>query len=151
LLCEREEARAGRRRRERSAAACKGERDRGLGCSRASTGSRRSGRCTRAARSPDYTCERQREEPMTQPTGPRAASSRQTSSQTRALRMLIVLACMFAAALGVGLPLGAHSQERNFAGSMQTNYQYVPTDTKARRQTFDGFTNELSLKVAVDF
>jgi hypothetical protein len=66
------------------------------------------------------------------------------------LRALIVLPWLVAAALGVTLPR-AYSQERNFAGSMQTNYQYVPTDTHARRQAFDGFTNELSLKVAVDF
>ena len=44
----------------------------------------------------------------------------------------------------------ARSQESNFAGSIQTNYMGVPTDPDARKQALDGFTNELSLKVAVD-
>ena len=68
----------------------------------------------------------------------------------RGLRFLLVLGCVAAAAAGLCLPQGARSQESNFAGSIQTNYLWVPSDDEARRQTFDGFTNELSLKVAVD-
>ncbi|HEX2676264.1 MAG TPA: hypothetical protein VHM19_06480 [Polyangiales bacterium] len=49
------------------------------------------------------------------------------------------------------LPERARSQEHNFAGSLQTNYLWVASDKDARKQTFDGMTNELSLKVAVDF
>lgn len=45
----------------------------------------------------------------------------------------------------------ARGIERNFAGSAQLAYLYVPTDRLARDQTFDGFTTELSLKLAVDF
>lgn len=52
---------------------------------------------------------------------------------------------------GVLLPGAARSQDHNFAGSLQTNYLWVATDRDAREQTYDGFTNELSLKVAVDF
>lgn len=64
---------------------------------------------------------------------------------------LVLLGCAAAALLGAMLPRGAAGQERNFAGSLQTNYLWVATDRDAYQQTFDGFTNELSLKVAVDF
>jgi hypothetical protein len=60
-------------------------------------------------------------------------------------------ACLGATLLGVFGPRAAEGQERNFAGSMQTNYLWVQSDDDAHAQTFDGFTNELSLKVAVDF
>lgn len=43
-----------------------------------------------------------------------------------------------------------HAQDQNFAGSIQANYLWVPTDDDARKQTFDAFSNELSIKVAVD-
>jgi hypothetical protein len=66
-------------------------------------------------------------------------------------RVLLVLACALAAWLGALVPRDAAGQERNFAGSLQTNYLWVATDADAYKQTFDGFTNELSLKVAVDF
>ena len=41
--------------------------------------------------------------------------------------------------------------ERNFAGSVQLDYMAVPTEDVARKQTLDGATVELSLKLAMDF
>ena len=41
--------------------------------------------------------------------------------------------------------------ERNFAGSAQLDYLAVPSTIEARGFTFDGFTTELAMKVAVDF
>lgn len=58
------------------------------------------------------------------------------------------------AALALGLlasPAWAQDIERNFAGSAQLDYFAVPTTMPARPLGFDGFTTELSLKVAVDF
>jgi hypothetical protein len=66
-------------------------------------------------------------------------------------RWLLLAGCATAGLLGVLMPHEAAGQERNFAGSLQTNYLWVATDDDAYQQTFDGFTNELSLKVAVDF
>ena len=66
-------------------------------------------------------------------------------------RAVFAAGCLFAGLLGVLLPRGVAGQEHHFAGSLQTNYLYVATDRDANKQTFDGFTNELSLKVAVDF
>ena len=68
-----------------------------------------------------------------------------------ALPALIVL--VLAGAFTVGLmPVdGAQSQDRNFAGSVQASYLYVPTDPEARDISFDGFVTELGLKLAVDF
>ncbi|HKP59969.1 MAG TPA: hypothetical protein VJV78_24765 [Polyangiales bacterium] len=71
--------------------------------------------------------------------------------RTRRLASGLVLACLLSALVGVWLPEGARSQEHNFAGSLQTNYLGVVTDRDAYKNTFDGFTNELSIKVAVDF
>ncbi len=51
----------------------------------------------------------------------------------------------------------AVGQDRNFAGSVQSSYLYVydqqneDQDEKARQRAFDGFTTELSVKLAVDF
>lgn len=39
----------------------------------------------------------------------------------------------------------------NFAGSVQLDYLWVPTQPRAREITFDGFTTELSLKLVADF
>ena len=44
----------------------------------------------------------------------------------------------------------SYAFERNFAGSAQLDYLAVPTRVDARDITFDGFTTELSLKMAVD-
>jgi hypothetical protein len=65
--------------------------------------------------------------------------------------LLLGASCALAALCGLLVPRDARGQEHHFAGSLQTNYLYVPTDHDAYQQTFDGFTNELSLKVAVDF
>jgi hypothetical protein len=88
--------------------------------------------------------------PLTAPRRRFAAALRSPGDGCRGLRFLLVLGCVAAAAAGVFLPQAVRSQESNFAGSIQTNYLWVPSDDEARRQTFDGFTNELSLKVAVD-
>lgn len=45
----------------------------------------------------------------------------------------------------------AQEVERNFAGSAQLDYLAIPTNPNAGALTFDGFTTELSLKLAVDF
>jgi hypothetical protein len=81
----------------------------------------------------------------------RARRKQQAGPSQRGIGLLIALGCVCAAVAGALLPRGARSQERNFAGSMQTNYLLVPTDAHGRKLTFDGFSNELSLKVAVDF
>ncbi len=76
------------------------------------------------------------------------------SSRSRGLSACIAAGCVVAivaGVLGAMLPERARSQEHNFAGSLQTNYLWVATDRDARQHTFDGMTNELSLKVAVDF
>jgi hypothetical protein len=72
------------------------------------------------------------------------------SLRPRVLRALCALICGGAALAGALSPRAARSQESNFAGSIQTNYLWVPDDADAYRSGFDGFTNELSLKVAVD-
>ncbi|MCG8555993.1 MAG: hypothetical protein MJD61_12010 [Proteobacteria bacterium] len=48
-------------------------------------------------------------------------------------------------------PPGASSQDRNLAGSAQGSYVFVPTNSNARKQTFDGFITEVTIKLAVDF
>ena len=45
----------------------------------------------------------------------------------------------------------AQELERNFAGSAQLDYLWVPTTARARGFSFDGFTTELAIKLAVDF
>ncbi len=49
----------------------------------------------------------------------------------------------------------AIGQDRNFAGSVQSSYLYVhdekPKEKSLQRLAFDGFTTELSAKLAVDF
>lgn len=78
------------------------------------------------------------------------------TTRTRSVRRLaasmLASGCVLAAVFGVLLgPPSASSQEHNFAGSLQSNYTWVPTDKQARNLSFDGMTTELSLKVAVDF
>jgi len=51
----------------------------------------------------------------------------------------------------VALDAEAFEIERNFAGSAQLDYLAIPTSFPARGLSFDGFTTELSLKLAVDF
>ena len=61
----------------------------------------------------------------------------------RRLALLLILA-----APGVAQ---AQEIERNFAGSAQLDYLAVPSTIRARGLTFDGFTTELAVKLAVDF
>lgn len=61
------------------------------------------------------------------------------------------MACFLAGLWALVCPRTATSQDHNFAGSLQTNYLWVPDQGEARAQAFDSFTNELALKVAVDF
>ena len=64
---------------------------------------------------------------------------------------LAALAVVFAALFALATP--AQAIERNFAGSAQIDYHFVPTahDAKAFPNSFDGFTTEFSGKLAVDF
>ena len=63
-------------------------------------------------------------------------------------------AVMLAAAFGMAAALVgtdlAEAVETRLAGSAQLDYLVVPTTMAARDLTFDGFTTELSLKLAVD-
>lgn len=55
--------------------------------------------------------------------------------------------------LGVLTPFVARAIDLNLAGSLQVDYLFTPftvNDPRPPRSTFDGFTNELSLKLAVD-
>lgn len=60
-----------------------------------------------------------------------------------------------AALLALGLLAAGEARafeiERNFAGSAQLDYLAVPSTIEARGFTFDGFTTELAVKLAVDF
>lgn len=62
------------------------------------------------------------------------------------MRKLLVLALLLVPATSF-----AQDIERNFAGSAQLDYLAVPTSIDARGFTFDGFTTELAVKLAVDF
>jgi len=65
-----------------------------------------------------------------------------------ALAAIVVLVAALAA-----LAAPARALERNFAGSAQLDYHFVPTarSAKAFPQAFDGFTMEFAGKLAVDF
>ena len=66
-------------------------------------------------------------------------------------RVILFFAVLFAALLAVVDP--ARAIERNFAGSAQLDYHFVPTNHEAKSfpKAFDGFTMELAGKLAVDF
>lgn len=81
----------------------------------------------------------------------RRAQSGFARLSSRSVFALIVMGCALAALLGVIWPHDASSQEHNFAGSLQANYTWVPTEKHGRDISLDGMTTELSLKVAVDF
>lgn len=68
------------------------------------------------------------------------------------LRVIVVALTTLIAAL-VALATDASAIERNFAGSAQLDYHFVPTarSAKASPNTFDGFTMEFAGKLAVDF
>ena len=61
-------------------------------------------------------------------------------------RIPIILGSLIAASAAE-----AQELERNFAGSAQLDYLAVPSTLRARGFTFDGFTTELAIKLAVDF
>jgi hypothetical protein len=65
--------------------------------------------------------------------------------------LLVPLALVLAALFALVTP--ARALDRNFAGSAQLDYHFVPTVRSARAfpNAFDGFTTELAAKVAVDF
>jgi hypothetical protein len=64
---------------------------------------------------------------------------------------VVALTAIVAALLALASP--ASAIERNFAGSAQLDYHFVPTarSAKAFPNTFDGFTMEFAGKLAVDF
>ena len=68
-----------------------------------------------------------------------------TDPRHRRTLALLALAALIPLSAGV-----AAAVEARLAGSAQLDYLYVPTDERARRFTFDGFTTELSLKLSVD-
>ncbi|MBX3190766.1 MAG: hypothetical protein KF819_27460 [Labilithrix sp.] len=70
----------------------------------------------------------------------------------RAARPVAVVLAVVMAAL-VALTGPASAIERNFAGSAQLDYHFVPTSRQARAfpNAFDGFTMEFAGKLAVDF
>lgn len=72
------------------------------------------------------------------------------------MRSILLFAAMLAAVIAAMLlPGRASAIERNFAGSAQLDYFFVPSQRDANAhvntQSFDGFTAELSLKISVDF
>lgn len=66
-------------------------------------------------------------------------------------RSAVLCLLMGVAIAGAWLGPLVKAQDRNFAGSVQGSYLYVPTEERGRDLGFDGFTTELSLKLAVDF
>lgn len=75
-------------------------------------------------------------------------TERPDTTNMRALQVLLP-----ALALVCVLPAHSAAQEvhRNFAGSIQLDYLYVPDEDDVIRHSFDSATVELSLKLAVDF
>lgn len=69
------------------------------------------------------------------------------------LRRAPLLALALALAALFALVTPARALDRNFAGSAQLDYHFIPTarDAKAFPTALDGFTTELAGKVAVDF
>lgn len=67
----------------------------------------------------------------------------------RLLRFAVLLAALFA----LLRPDRAAAIDRNFAGSAQVDYHFVPSEnaSSARSLVFDGTTVELAFKLAVDF
>jgi hypothetical protein len=67
--------------------------------------------------------------------------------KARLVALVVVIASLFA------FIAPARAIERNFAGSAQLDYHFVPTtkEAKAFPGAFDGFTTEFAAKLAVDF
>lgn len=80
------------------------------------------------------------------PSRPQGPAPRRTLRSPKALAALGLASI----ACGVAVTATTHASEVNFAGSVQLDYLFVPTDEAARRFTFDGFTTELSLKLSAD-
>lgn len=74
------------------------------------------------------------------------------ASRARRLSVRGVLLGLTALVMLLSLPI-ARSQERNFAGSVQGAYLYAHDQDglPARTRSLDGFTTEMSAKLAVDF
>jgi hypothetical protein len=68
------------------------------------------------------------------------------------VKRFVLLAIALAALLALVGPAQADGIERNFAGSAQLDYHFVPTahDARAFPNAFDGFTTEFAGKLAVD-
>ncbi len=69
-------------------------------------------------------------------------------------RYLPLIACTLAMLVAMLVPRPAQAIDRNFAASAQIDYMLAPTvkgaDAMAHNAGFDGFTTELSVKMAVD-
>src|SRR5678809_642398 len=65
--------------------------------------------------------------------------------------LAVALAMLVATCFALVTP--ASALERNFAGSAQLDYHFVPTakDVKTFPKAFDGFTMEFAAKLAIDF
>jgi hypothetical protein len=85
-----------------------------------------------------------------QSTGDRPSA--RAKSGTRTLSARAVLLLMLCGVMAIALPI-ARGQERNFAGSVQGSYLYAQDEDgkPARARALDGFTTEMSAKLAVDF
>lgn len=68
---------------------------------------------------------------------------------TLVMRLLLAMGVLALAAVFGVAPCVA--QDWNYAGSIQSSYQLVPTDPNASDISFDQFVTELTFKVAVDF
>jgi hypothetical protein len=69
------------------------------------------------------------------------------------VRRLACLAILLSVVAALLSPAWAGDVDRNFAGSAQVDYHFVPTENgrSTRSLVFDGTTVELALKLAVDF
>jgi len=68
-----------------------------------------------------------------------------------AAKFIFLCACFVFGSFIVPQSASAFEIERNFAGSAQLDHLLIPTSKTPRDLTFDGFTTELALKLAVDF
>ena len=84
--------------------------------------------------------------------GRSAPSGVRAKKRAHTLSARAVLLMMLCGVMALALPI-ARGQERNFAGSVQGSYLYAnDMDGKpARNRGLDGFTTEMSAKLAVDF
>jgi hypothetical protein len=67
-------------------------------------------------------------------------------------RLLLVLVMFLAAIAGIAYPRSAWAVDNSVAGSVQLDYMFVPSasDANARKDAFDGFTTEATVKLIVD-